>query len=100
MTAEQVQQAASAHLDPAGARYLIVGDGDAPQIAHLKGDKGQKGQDKPLLDEAGKPLTLRAALAKLAADGTLGEGKLVELDPDGVMVKGVPAAKPADPQGM
>ena len=100
VTAEQVQQAAAAHLDPAGARYLIVGDGDAPQITHLKGEKGGKGQDKPLLDEAGKPLTLRAALARLAADGTLGEGKLVELDPDGAAVKGVPAAKPADPQGM
>jgi zinc protease len=86
VTADQLQQSAAAHLKPEEARYLVVGDGDAPQIAHQKGDKGDKGQDRPLLDEAGKQLTLRAALSKLAADKALGEGKLVELDADGQIV--------------
>ncbi|HWM87854.1 MAG TPA: pitrilysin family protein [Kofleriaceae bacterium] len=88
VTAEQVQKSAASHLRPEEARYLVVGDGDAPQIAHKKADAGQKGQDQPMLDAAGKPVTLRAALIKLAADKTLGDGKLVELDPDGVVIKG------------
>jgi zinc protease len=83
VTAAQVQQAGAAHLAPDEARFLVIGNGDAVQIAHQKGEKGQRGQDRPLTDEAGKPLTLRAALAKLAADKTLGAGQLVELDADG-----------------
>ncbi len=87
VTAEQVLEAAVAHLDPAQARFLVVGDGDAPQIAHQPGDKGQKGSDKPLVDAAGKPMTLRQALARLVADKALGEGALVELDADGEIIK-------------
>ncbi|HTE51927.1 MAG TPA: pitrilysin family protein [Kofleriaceae bacterium] len=87
VTAEQVQQAGAAHLQPEAARYLVVGDGDAAQIAHTPGEKGQKGQDRPLVDASGKPITLRAALARLVADKTLGDGGLVELDPDGAVVK-------------
>jgi predicted Zn-dependent peptidase len=101
VTAAEVQAAGAAHLKPDEARYLVVGDGDAAQIARAPGEKGAKGEDKPLLDEAGQPVTLRAALTKLAVDGTLGEGGLVELDPDGVVIKAGKAskagkAKPAD----
>jgi zinc protease len=94
VAAEQVQQAASAHLQPGEARYLVVGDGDGAQIAHHKSDKGGRGEDRPIVDEAGKPLTLRAALTRLAADKTLGSGGLVEVDADGVVVKSG-AARPA-----
>jgi zinc protease len=87
VAAEQVQQAAAAHLEPDQARYLVIGDGDAGQIAYQKGTNGEKGLDRPLLDAMGKPITLRVALAHLAADKTLGAGGLVELDPDGLVVK-------------
>jgi hypothetical protein len=54
----------------------VVGDGDATMIVR------EDGKDVPLLVD-GKPVTLRDALAKLAADGTLGKGGLVMLDTDG-----------------
>ncbi|HKE18815.1 MAG TPA: pitrilysin family protein, partial [Kofleriaceae bacterium] len=87
VTADELKKAAAEHLRPDEARFLVVGDGDAPQIAHHKGDGGQKGEDRPLVDEAGVQLTLRAALSKLAADRALGDGKLVELDADGKIVR-------------
>jgi len=87
VTAKQVAEAGAAHLKPNEARFLIVGDGDAAQIAHHGGEQAAKGKDRPLLDAAGKPLALRAALARLAADQTLGPGGFVELDADGVIMK-------------
>ena len=76
VTAAQVKAAARKHLKSDAAVYVVVGDGDAPMITR-EGDK-----DVPLLLD-GKPVILREALARMAADGTLGKGGLVELDPDG-----------------
>jgi predicted Zn-dependent peptidase len=80
VTAAQVTAAARKHLKPTEAVYLVVGDGSVPVI-YRDGT-----EDKPLLD-GGRPLTLREALVKLADDGTLGKGGLVELDADGRRVK-------------
>ncbi len=100
VTAAEVQAAAAAHLKPEEARYLVVGDGEAAQVARGQAQPGAKGEDKPLLDEAGQPVTLRAALAKLAAGDSLGEGGLVELDADGVVVKpGKPGKAGKKPAG-
>jgi zinc protease len=83
-TSAQVASSARRHLRPGQAVYVVVGDGDAPvQVRDGKADK-------PLLVD-GKPVTLRAALADLAAAGTVGAGALVELDTDGAPI--APAAK-------
>jgi predicted Zn-dependent peptidase len=74
---KKVNAAAKAHLAPVRAVYLIAGDGDAKVIV-----RGTDGVDAPYLKD-GVQLTLRQALAELAAAGTLGEGALVELDLDG-----------------
>ncbi len=79
VTESQVKNVAARHLRPGQAVYLVVGDGDAPVVVRV----GSK--DQPLMKD-GKPVTLRAALTDLAARGDLGQGGLVELDPDGVPV--------------
>ena len=72
----QVKTAAAKQLKPGQAVYLIVGDGDAKVVVHTAG------KDVPYLKD-GKQLTLREALADLAARGDVGAGGLVELDTDG-----------------
>jgi zinc protease len=74
--AAQVAKAAKAHLKPGDAVFLVVGDGSAP----VKVRNGKT--DEPLLKD-GQPVTLRQALADLAASGDLGKGALVVLDADG-----------------
>jgi len=74
-SAAQVTRAATRHLHPADAVYIVIGDGSAPMIVR-DGDA-----DVPLIRD-GHQLTLREALALLAGDGTLGPGGLVELDAD------------------
>jgi len=88
VNAAQVAKAAKQHLKPAQAVFVVVGDGDAPVIAR----DGK--EDKPLLKD-GQPVTLRAALADLAASGKLGAGALVELDADGKAVTAAAAAPAA-----
>ncbi|MGE0870111.1 MAG: insulinase family protein [Kofleriaceae bacterium] len=73
----QVKASAAKQLKPGQAVYLVVGDGDAKMIA-----RDAAGKDVPYTKE-GKQLTLREALADLAARGELGPGALVELDTDG-----------------
>ncbi|MCE9575454.1 MAG: insulinase family protein [Deltaproteobacteria bacterium] len=77
---KQVTAAAKQHIDLGKAVYVVVGDGDAPVIVNTG-----KNQNEPYLID-GKPATLRQALAKLAADGTLGTGGLVTLDTDGAII--------------
>jgi zinc protease len=77
VTAAEVQAAARKHLKSDAAVVVVVGDGDAPMV--VRDDQ----HDVPLLDGAGKQLTLRQALTKLADDGTFGTGGLLVLDPDG-----------------
>ena len=72
----QVVAAAKKHLHSKDVVILVVGDGNAPMIVR----DGK--QDVPLVED-GKPVTLRAVLAKAAADGTFGKGGLVVLDADG-----------------
>lgn len=76
VTAAQVKAAARKHLKSDQAVVIVVGDGATPMI--VRQDK----QDVPLVVE-GKQLTLREALAKLAADQTFGPGGLLVLDADG-----------------
>lgn len=73
----QVKAAAKKHLRPGQATFLVVGDGDAKLIV-----RDASGKDVPYVKD-GKQLTLREALADLAASGTVGKGALVELDTDG-----------------
>jgi predicted Zn-dependent peptidase len=77
VTPAQVKAAAKKHLKSDEAVYIVVGDGDATMIV-----RAADGKDVPL-EVDGKKLTLREALAKLAADGTLGKGGLLTLDTDG-----------------
>jgi zinc protease len=76
VNAGQVMASAKKQLKPGQAMYLVVGDGDAEMKVRVDG------KDVPYLKD-GKPLTLRAALADLAARGDVGTGGLVELDTDG-----------------
>jgi zinc protease len=86
----QVKASAARHLKPGQAVYLVVGDGDAKVIVGVpkKEVDPATGQEKtvwarePYLKD-GKQLTLREALAELAARGDVGAGGLVELDRDG-----------------
>lgn len=76
-----VKNSAAAHLSPASAVYLVVGDGDAKMIV----DDPKQAKDKrrqPYLKD-GAPVTLRQALQDLAAKGDVGAGGFVELDVDG-----------------
>jgi zinc protease len=77
VTEAQVKASAKKHLQPTQARYLVVGDGNAPVIV-----RDASGKDVPL-EKDGKQLTLREALADLAARGDVGAGGLIELDTDG-----------------
>jgi hypothetical protein len=60
--------------------FLVVGDGDAKVVVR------ENGKDVPLM-KGDKQLTLREALADLAARGDVGAGGLVELDTDGKPVR-------------
>jgi predicted Zn-dependent peptidase len=80
LTSADVAAAAKKELHPSEAIYVVVGDGDAPMI-HVEGDKN----DAELMKD-GKRVTLRQALADLAANGNVGKGGLVELDSDGRVV--------------
>ena len=80
VTEAQVKGSATKQLKPDQAIYLVVGDGNAPVIVR------QDGKDVPLTKD-GKQLTLREALADLAARGDVGQGGLVELDTDGKLLK-------------
>ena len=80
VTLAQVVASAATHLRPEEARIIVVGDGKAAMIRH------QDGQDVPLLDPSGQPVSLLTALRNLAAAGTVGQGTLVILDADGDVV--------------
>jgi len=60
--------------------YVVVGNGDEPVIARVADAAGVR--DLPYAPD-GVQLTLRDALATLAARGDVGDGGLVELDTDG-----------------
>jgi zinc protease len=86
----QVKASAVKHLKPGQALYLVVGDGNAKMIVGVskkeidpvtKQEKTVWTREPYLKD--GKQLTLREALADLAARGDVGAGGLVELDRDG-----------------
>src|SRR5262249_8160279 len=82
-----VMTAAAKQLHPGQAVYVIVGNGAEKVIVRAPDDKpGAKssGKDVPYT-KGGAQLTLREALADLAARGDVGSGGLVELDADGRM---------------
>jgi zinc protease len=74
----EVQAAAARRLDPGQAVYVVVGNGAEP----VRAPQAHRGIDPPYTKD-GKQLTLREALAELAARGDVGSGGLVELDTDG-----------------
>ncbi len=76
----QIKASAAKQLKPGQAVYLIVGDADAKVVVR----EGTK--DVPYQKD-GKQLTLREALADLAARGDVGQGGLVELTTDGLPVR-------------
>jgi zinc protease len=78
VTEAQVKTSAQKQLKPGSAVYLVVGDANAKVIVRNPETK----KDEPYQKD-GKPLTLREALADLAARGDVGAGGLVELDTDG-----------------
>jgi zinc protease len=80
VTAKQVTAAASKHLKPGQAVFLVVGDANAKMIQRVDG------KDVPLQKD-GKDVTLKDALADLLVAGTLGKGELVVLDADGAVKK-------------
>jgi len=81
----EVMAAAARQLRPGQAVYVVVGNAAEKMIAHVRNaDDGPGGTDVPYVT-AGIPLTLREALADLAARGDVGSGGLVELDADGRM---------------
>src|SRR6185436_13598579 len=90
VTDAQVKASAAKHLKPAEATYLVVGDGTAKMIVGVSKKEIDPATKKektlwtrePYLKD-GRQLTLREALADLAARGELGAGGLVELDRDG-----------------
>jgi zinc protease len=100
VSASEVMAAAARQLQPAQAVYVIVGNGAESVIVRVPEDKpggssidearsrgprrpvGSTGKDIPYV-KAGAQLTLREALAELAARGDVGGGGLVELDTDG-----------------
>ena len=68
VTEAQVK-AATAHIKPAQAIYLVVGDGDAKMIVHderAKKDDPADKKDPPMMKD-GKQLTLREALTDLGS---------------------------------
>ncbi|HET7504243.1 MAG TPA: pitrilysin family protein [Kofleriaceae bacterium] len=84
VTVGDAMAAAARHLRPGQAVYVIAGNGDEKLIVRSRRDRtGPEDRvDVPYL-KAGAQLTLREALADLAARGDVGSGGLVELDPDG-----------------
>jgi hypothetical protein len=85
----EVQAAAARRLDPGQAVYLIVGNGAepvrAPRPLPLEDAADRPNavdRTDPPYTKDGKQLTLREALADLAARGDVGRGGLVELDAD------------------
>jgi zinc protease len=85
VSAAEVMASAAKQLRPSQAVYVVVGNGAEPMIVRAPDDRpGAKpsGKDIPYV-KAGAPLTLREALAELAARGDVGSGGLVELDADG-----------------
>ncbi|HEY0480522.1 MAG TPA: pitrilysin family protein [Kofleriaceae bacterium] len=82
VSASDVMAAAARQLRPGQAVYVVVGNGDENMIAHVPAAGGGKGSDVPYV-KAGVPVTLREALAELAARGDVGGGGLIELDTDG-----------------
>jgi predicted Zn-dependent peptidase len=76
-----VSAAAAKHLRPGQAVYLVVGDADAKMVV-----RDDSGKDVPYMKD-GQQLTLRQALAELAARGDVGGGGLVQLDADAQIVK-------------
>jgi zinc protease len=91
LTLSEVQAAAARRLDPGQAVYVVVGNGAEPVLAPLQDGADRPNQrapntpstkDQPYTKD-GKQLTLREALADLAARGDVGRGGLVELDADG-----------------
>ena len=85
VTEAEVKLSAAQHLRPNQAVYLVVGDGDAPMI--VDAPDAPKDQRRVPYTKDGKQLTLRQALADLAAKGDVGPGGLVELDPDGHKIR-------------
>lgn len=90
----QVKASAAKHLKPADAAYVIVGDGNTKMIVGVPKqeiDPDTKAAKTVWVREPymkdGKQLTMREALADLAARSALGAGALVELDRDGNPVK-------------
>lgn len=79
---EQVVASAKEHLEPQRASIFVVGDATAPQIV-----RDDSGEDVPMTDAEGKPVTLLDALAQLAEDQGGGKGSLVILDPDGKVLE-------------
>jgi len=84
VTEAQVKASAARQLKPGQAVYLVVGDGSAKMIVGVPKKEGEKTvwTREPYMKD-GKQLTLREALADLAARGDVGAGGLIELDRDG-----------------
>jgi predicted Zn-dependent peptidase len=106
----EVRTAATRHLRPGQAVYVVVGNGEQPMIARVQdaadrstasgpppsppAETGPLAPDSPRSSKQswidvpyvrnGYQLTLRDALADLAERGDVGSGGLVELDGDGV----------------
>lgn len=86
----QVKASAAKQLRPGQAVYLVVGDGDAPMnvgepetVTDPATGKQKTVWKRVPYKKGDKQLTLREALADLAARGDVGAGGLVELDTDG-----------------
>ena len=82
VTVPQVMAAAAAELRPGQAVYVVVGNAAEPVIVRVPDGETPNGRDVPYV-KAGAQLTLREALAELAASGDVGGGGLIELDSDG-----------------
>ena len=80
VSASDVMAAAARWLAPDQAVYVVVGN--AAEKVIVRESDGSGARDVPYL-KAGVQLTLREALAELAAGGGVGGGGLVELDSDG-----------------
>lgn len=80
---KDVSAAAAKHLRPGQAFYIVVGDAAAKVVVR----DPQSNKDVPFVGKDGQQLTLRQALAELAARGDVGGGGLVELDADAQIVK-------------
>jgi zinc protease len=86
VTEAQVKASATKHLKTGQAVFLVVGNGDEKMIVDDPSAGTGPARKKPLTKD-GKQLTLREALADLAARGDVGAGALIELDVDGRPVR-------------